>query len=388
MPKNIYLDNNSTSPLAPEVLDAMLTSLRGKCGNASSIHAAGREAKKALEESRETIARIVGASRPECICFTGSGSEADNMAIQGVARALRNRGNHIVTSAVEHPAVLSTCKYLEEEGAQVTYVMPDETGFIRAESVAGALRGDTILISIMHANNETGTINPIADIGRIARERNILFHTDAVQSFCKLPFTVDELGVDLLSISAHKINGPQGVGALYVREGVPLKPLIYGGHQEASRRAGTENIAGIVGIAKAARLGHEGLEVETWRVKALRDKLEIGLLEKVPHTRLNGHPALRLPNTLNLSFPFVESESLLLELDLKGVAVSSGSACTSGTGEPSHVLLAMGIPHEICRGALRFSLGKENTEPEIDYVLDVLPEIVERIRAMSPLSAP
>jgi cysteine desulfurase len=387
MPKNIYLDNNSTSPLAPEVLDAMLPYLKGKYGNASSIHSAGREAKRVLEESRETIARIVGASRPECICFTGSGSEADNMTIQGVARALRHRGNHIVTSAVEHPAVLSTCKYLEEEGAQVTYVMPDETGFIRAESVAGALRGDTILISIMHANNETGTINPIADIGRIARERNILFHTDAVQSFCKLPFTVDELGVDLLSISAHKINGPQGVGALYVREGVPLKPLIYGGHQEASRRAGTENIAGIVGMAKAARLGHEGLEVETRRVKALRDKLEIGLLEKVPHARLNGHPALRLPNTLNLSFPFVESESLLLELDLKGVAVSSGSACTSGTGEPSHVLLAMGIPHEICRGALRFSLGKENTEPEIDYVLEVLPEIVERIRAMSPLSA-
>jgi cysteine desulfurase len=387
MPMNIYLDNNSTSPLAPAVLDAMLTYLRGKNGNASSIHAAGREAKKALEESRETIARIVGASRPECICFTGSGSEADNMAIQGVARALRRKGNHIVTSAVEHPAVLNTCKYLEEEGARVTYVMPDETGLVRAETVAGALRDDTILVSIMHANNETGTINPIADIGRIARERNILFHTDAVQSFCKVPFTVDGLGADLLSVSAHKINGPQGVGALYIREGIPLKPLIHGGHQEAGRRAGTENVAGIVGMAKAARLGHAGLDDETRRVKALRDKLETGLLEKVPHTRLNGHPALRLPNTLNLSFPFVESESLLLELDLKGVAVSSGSACTSGTGEPSHVLLAMGIPHEICRGALRFSLGKDNTEPEIDYVLEVLPEIVERIRAMSPLSA-
>ncbi len=384
---NVYLDNNATSPLAPEVLDAMLPYLTRKYGNASSFHSAGREAKKALEESRETIARIVGAANPECICFTGSGSEADNMAIRGVAGTLRHKGNHIVTSAVEHPAVLSTCKHLEEEGARVTYVMPDETGLVRAEAVAGALRDDTILVSIMHANNETGTINPIADIGRIARERNIVFHTDAVQSFCKLPFTVDELGADLLSISAHKINGPKGVGALYIREGVPLKPLIYGGHQEAGRRAGTENVAGVEGMAMAARLSHAELADAMRRVKELRDKLEIGLLEKVPHARLNGHPALRLPNTLNLSFPFVESESLLLELDLKGVSVSSGSACTSGTGEPSHVLLAMGIPHEICRGALRFSLGKENTEPEIDYVLEVLPEIVERIRAMSPLSA-
>jgi cysteine desulfurase len=384
---SIYLDNNSTTPLAPEVLDAMLPYLGAKYGNASSIHSAGRESKKALEESREMIARIIGAGRPECVCFTASGSEADNMAIQGVARALRHKGNHIVTSAVEHPAVLGTCRFLEEEGFQVTYVKPDEFGLIRSEAVAEALRDDTILISIMHANNETGTINPIPAIGGIARERNILFHTDAVQSFCKVPFTVDELMAGLLSVSAHKINGPKGVGALYIREGVPIRPLIYGGHQEAGLRAGTENIAGIVGTAKAAELGQAGMKDAAGRMKSLRDKLERGLLKKIPRARLNGHPVLRLPNTLNLSIPFVESESLLLELDLKGVAVSSGSACTSGTGEPSHVLMAMGIPHEICRGALRFSLGKENTESEIDYILQVLPDIVERMRAMSPLSA-
>jgi cysteine desulfurase len=384
---NVYLDNNSTSPLSPSVLDAMMPYLAGKYGNASSIHSLGREAKKALEESRETIARIIGAAQAECICFTGSGSEADNMAIQGAARALRHKGNHIVTSAVEHPAVLNTCKFLEEEGFAASYVKPDREGLVRAEDVAQALRDDTILISVMHANNETGTINPISEIGRIARERSILFHTDAVQSSCKVPFTVDELGVDLLSLSAHKIHGPKGVGALYIREGAPLKPLIYGGHQEGSRRAGTENVAGIVGLAEAARLSWAGMKEETGRMKELRDRLERGLRERIPHTQLNGHPTLRLPNTLNLSFPFVESESLLLELDLKGVAVSSGSACTAGTGEPSHVLLAMGIPHEICRGALRFSLGRENTEEEIDYVLEVLPEIVERIRAMSPFSA-
>ena len=384
---NIYLDNNATTPLAPEVLDAMLPYLKGKFGNPSSIHSAGREAKKALEESRETIAGIVGAASPESICFTGSGSEADNLAIQGAARALRHKGNHIVTSAVEHPAVLNACGALEKEGFHVTYVKPDRTGMVPAEAVAEALRDDTILISVMHANNETGTINPVPEIGKIAKERNILFHTDAVQSLCKVPFTVDELSVDLLSLSAHKVHGPKGVGALYIREGVLLKPLIYGGHQEGSRRAGTENVAGIVGLATAARLSWEGLEKETGRMRAMRDKLERGLLEKIPQIQLNGHPTMRLPNTLNLSFPFVESESLLLELDLKGVAVSSGSACTSGTGEPSHVLLAMGIPHEVCRGALRFSLGRENRPEEIDYVLSVLPEIVERIRAMSPLSA-
>ncbi len=382
---NVYLDNNATTPPAPEVLDAMLPYLKGKYGNASSVHSVGREATKALEESRETIALILGASSKECICFTGSGCEADNLAIKGVAWALRRKGNHIVTSAAEHHAVLNACKFLEEEGYEVTYVKPDETGLVHAETVADALRNDTILISIMHANNETGTINPVADIGKIARERNILFHTDAVQSFCKLPITVDELGADLLSLSAHKIHGPKGVGALYVREGITIKPLIHGGHHEGSRRAGTENVAGIVGLATAAQLSRAGIEDETGGVKSLRDKLEKGLRGKISHTRLNGHPVKRLPNTLNLSFEYVEAESLVLSLDLKGIAVSSGSACTSGSREPSHVLRAMGIPYDICRGALRFSLGKENTEEEIGYVISILPGIVEKLRAMSPL---
>jgi cysteine desulfurase len=383
---NIYLDHNATSPLDPGVLEAMLPYLRGKFGNPSSIYSLGREARNALEEARETLTRVLGASHKDTVCFTGSGTEADNMAIRGAARGLRKKGNHIVTSAVEHPAVLNTCAFLEEEGFEVTYVKPDSTGLVRPEAVAGALRESTILISIMHANNETGTINPVAGIGALAAGRGVLFHTDAVQSFCKVPFTVDTLKADLVSISAHKINGPKGVGALYVRDGVPLDPLIYGGHQESGRRAGTENVAGIVGLAKAAEISEGEREREIPRIKALRDRLEKELLQRVPDTRLNGHPELRLPNTLNVSFPFVESESLLLELDLREVAVSSGSACTSGTGEPSHVLLAMGIPHEICRGALRFSLGRENSGADIDYVLDVLPEIAARMRAMSPLS--
>lgn len=383
---SIYLDNNATSPVMPEVLDAMLPFLKDKFGNASSIYAAGREARNALEESREILAGVLGASNKECICFTGSGSEADNMAIRGVARALQKKGKHIVTSAIEHHAVLNTCKDLEEGGFEVTYVRPDETGMVSAESVANAIRNDTIMVSIMHANNEVGTVNPIADIGKIVKDRGILFHTDAVQSFCKVPFTVDTLSADLLSISAHKIHGPKGVGALYVREDVPLKPLIYGGHQEDGRRAGTENIAGVAGLAKAAQLFSSTMKSTAKTMKTLRDKLEKGLLETIPYAKLNGHPVYRLPNTLNISFPFIESESLVLDLDLKGVAVSSGSACSSGSGDPSHVLLAMGITHEICRGSLRFSLGTQNTEQEIDFVLSAMPAIVERMRSMSPLA--
>jgi cysteine desulfurase len=382
----VYLDNNATTPIVPQVRDAMLPYLDDKFGNASSMHSFGREAKKALEESRETIARVLGASRKDCICFTGSGSEADNMALRGASRALQQKGKHIVTSALEHHAVLHTCKDLEEDGFAVTYVKPDDTGMISAEAVSKALRNDTILVSIMHANNEVGTINPIAEIAKVVKARDILFHTDAVQSFCKVPFTVDSLGVDLLSLSAHKIHGPKGVGALYIREGVSLKPLIFGGQQEDGRRAGTENIAGIVGLVAAAQLAFSNLEKSVSRMKALRDKLEKGLIEKIPHTKLNGHPTQRLPNTLNLSFPFIEAESLILDLDLQGVAASSGSACSSGSGDPSHVLLSMGIPHEICRGSLRFSLGTENKEKDIDHVLGVLPAIVERIRSMSPLA--
>lgn len=382
----VYLDNNATTRIDPAVLDAMLPYLRNEFGNASSLYSLGRRAKKALESSRGRIAAILNAA-PESIIFTASGSESDNMALQGVANALRNKGKHVITSAVEHPAVLNTCKHLETEGFAVTYVKPDGTGRISPEAVAGALRNDTILISVMHANNETGAINPIPEIGNIAKGRGILFHTDAVQTFCKLPFTVDELRADLLSLSAHKINGPKGVGALYVRDGVPFKQLIYGGRQEQGRRAGTENIAGIVGLAAAAELGAADRDKAVSRIKALRDRLETGLLAKLPDIRLNGHPELRLPNTLNLSFPFIESESLLLELDLREIAVSSGSACSSGVGEPSHVLLSMGIPPEVCRGALRFSLGRENSEQEIEYVLSVLPDIVRRLQAMSPLAA-
>jgi cysteine desulfurase len=382
----VYLDNNATSPLVPEVLDAMLPFYKDKFGNASSAYSLGRDAKKALEESRETIAHILGASDKECICFTGSGTEADNMALMGVACAFKQKGKHIVTSEVEHHAILHTGNYLEENGFKVTKVKPDESGLVRAESVAEALRKDTILVSIMHANNEVGTINPIAEISKIVKARGILFHTDAVQSFCKVPLTVDALGVDLLSISAHKIHGPKGVGALYIRNGVRLKPLIYGGHQEADRRAGTENMAGIVGLAKAAQLASANIESVTRKMKLLRDKLEKGLLQKIAHTKLNGHPVLRLPNTLNLSFPFIEAESLILDLDLKGVAVSSGSACQSESADPSHVLLSMGISNQICRGSLRFSVGSQNTEEDIDYVLSILPAIVERIRSMSPLA--
>ena len=384
---NIYLDHNSTSPLAPEAREVMLPYLGARYGNPSSIYLQGREAKRALEESRDTLARILGASSAECICFTASGSEADNMAIQGAARALRHKGRHIVTSAVEHPAVLNTCRAMEEEGFQVSLVRPDRGGRVTPEAVAAAVRDDTILISVMHANNETGTINPVAEIGKAARRRGILFHTDAVQTFCKIPVNVEELHVDLLSVSAHKVEGPKGVGALYIRQGILLKPIVYGGHQEQNRRAGTENVAGVVGFAKAAEIGSALREEEGKRIAGLRDRLEQGLLQRIARANLNGIREWRLPNTLNLSFPFVESESLLLELDLRGVSVSSGSACTSGTGEPSPVLLAMGIPHEICRGALRFSLGRENTQEEIDQVLDILPVVVRRIQAMSPLAS-
>lgn len=382
----VYLDHNATTPLDPEVLEAMLPYLGKKFGNPSAVYSLGREARKTVEESREAVARILGTKKSESVCFTGSGSEADNMALRGVVTANRDRGNHIVTSAVEHSAVLNTCKALEEEGFEVTYVKPDGYGMVLPGAVAEAVRDDTILISIMHANNETGTINRVAEIGKIARSRDILFHTDAVQSFCKVPFTVDELNADLVSVSAHKIHGPKGVGALYVRENVRIKPVIAGGHQELGLRAGTENVAGIVGLAAAAKRAWSRRTEDVSRMRSLRNELEQGLLA-IPHTRLNGHPDQRLPNTVNLSFPFVESEALLLELDIRGVFVSSGSACTSGTGEPSHVLVAMGIPHEICRGALRFSLGSGNTREEVRYVLNIFPEIVQRIRAMSPLSA-
>ena len=380
---DVYLDNNASTRLAPEALDAMLPYLRDQYGNASSAHSRGREAKKALDRSRETLARVLGASQAECICFTGSGTEAINLAIKGAASARRGKGNHIVTSAVEHPAVLNTCKAIRPLGYEVTYVKPDSTGRVAAGSVAEALRADTILVSIMHANNETGTINPIREIGKIAKERNVLFHIDAVQSFCRLPVTVDDLHVDLLSISAHKVHGPKGVGALYIREGVTIHPLVHGGRHEGNLRAGTENVAGIAGMGEAVRLSWPALERNGRRMKALRDRLEHGLRERVTGVTLNGHPDARLPNTVNLSFENIEAQACILELDRRGVAVSSGSACTSGSGKPSHVLLAMGIPCEACRGSLRFSLGTLTTDEEIDYVLEIVPDVVSKLRAAS-----
>ncbi|GAV24299.1 cysteine desulfurase NifS [Carboxydothermus islandicus] len=383
--ERIYLDHGATTPLAREVLEEMMPYLTEKFGNPSSIHAFGREARKAIEDAREKVAKAINASDPGEIVFTGGGTEADNLAIKGIARAYKHKGNHIITSAVEHHAVLDACLALQKEGFEVTVLPVDEYGMVSVEDVKKAITDKTILITIMHANNEVGTIQPIAEIGEIAREKGIYFHTDAVQTVGKIPVDVKELKVDLLSLSAHKIYGPKGVGALYVRKGLKLEPLANGGGQERKRRPGTENVAGIVGLGKAIELAVAEMPEESARLTKLRDKLIKGVLDKIPYVRLNGHPTKRLPHNANFSVEFVEGESMLLMLDMKGIAASSGSACTSGSLDPSHVLLAMGIPHEVAHGSLRLTLGKANTEEQIDYVLEVLPGIVERLREMSPL---
>jgi|YelNatPaOPRAMG01_1025707.scaffolds.fasta_scaffold00021_66 cysteine desulfurase len=382
--RRVYLDHNATTPVREEVLAAMLPYFSERFGNASSVHSFGREARRALEEARETIARAIGAE-PSEVLFTGSGTEADNTAIKGVALAQREKGRHIITSKVEHKAVLETCKFLEKQGFRVTYLPVDRTGMVSPESVEEAIEEDTILVSVMHANNEVGTVNPIARIGAICRERGILFHTDAVQSFCKLPIQVREMNIDLASFSAHKIYGPKGVGALFVRRGVRFLPLLHGGEHERNRRAGTENVPGIVGFAKAVELALAEREEECQRLTRLRDRLWEGIRRRIERVHLNGHPTERLPGTLNVSFEGVEGESILLSLDLKGVAASSGSACTSGSLSPSHVLAAMGIPPELAQSAVRFSLGRSNTEEDIDYTVEILPEIVARLRQMSAL---
>ncbi|MCL4514644.1 MAG: cysteine desulfurase NifS [Firmicutes bacterium] len=381
--KRIYLDHAATTPVAPAVLEAMLPYFTEKFGNPSTLYFYGREAKQAIEDAREKVAAIIGA-RPQEIIFTGGGSESDNYAIKGAAFANEARGKHVITSAVEHHAVFDTCKFLESRGFEVTYLPVDEDGLVSPDEVAKAIRPDTILITIMHANNEVGTIEPIAEIGRIAREKGVYFHTDAVQTAGALPINVDELKVDLLSMSAHKFYGPKGVGVLYVRRGTKLTPLIHGGGQERKRRAGTENVAEIVGLAKALELAQEGMTARNERLIRLRDRLMNGLLEKIPELKLNGHPTRRLPGNVNVSVLYIEGESMLLNLDFKGIAASSGSACTSGSLEPSHVLLAMGMPHEVAHGSLRLTLGNENTEEDVDYILEVLPGIVEKLRAMSP----
>ena len=384
MKQQIYLDHASTTPMRPEVLEAMLPFFREQYGNPSSIYQIGREARKALDSSRDLVAAMMGADAQEII-FTAGGSEADNLAIKGAAFARRHRGNHIITSAIEHPAVLDTCRYLEKHGFEVTFLPVDAQGLVHPAAVAAAIKPETIMVSIMHANNEIGTIQPIAEISEILREKSILFHTDAVQTVGHIPVNVKDLGVDLLSLSAHKFYGPKGVGALYVRRGVRLDPLINGGGQERNRRAGTENVAGIVGLATALELAIAEIDSVTEHLRPLQDKLITRVLGVVPHTRLNGHREQRLPGNVSLCFEFIEGESLLLNLDMHGIAASSGSACTSGSLEPSHVLLALGLPHEIAHGSLRLTLGKDTTEAEIDTVVEVLPGIVDRLRQMSPL---
>jgi len=381
--REVYLDNNATTAIAPEVLEAMLPFYRDKFGNPSSIHRFGREVRVAIDEARAQVAALLNASAEE-IVFTSGGTESDNLAIKGSAYALRDRGDHIITSKIEHPAVLNTCRQLEREGFQVTYLSVDEYGMIRLEELVDSITPKTILITIMHGNNEIGTIQPIEEIGRIAREKGIRFHTDAVQSVGKVPTRVDELGVDLLSLSAHKLHGPKGVGALYVRKGIKLEPLLTGGHQERGQRSGTENAAGIVALGKACQLAAERMTEEAEKLCILRDRLFEGLQERIPKIKLNGHPTRRLPTTLNCSFYGVEGEALLMNLDLVGVAVSTGSACSSGSIEPSHVLVALGLSPQLYQGSLRFSLGRYNTEDDIAYVLEVLPPIVEKLRKMSP----
>jgi len=382
--KRIYLDYAATTPTHPEVVKAMLPYFTEAFGNPSSIYSYGQEAKGAIEEARVKVASLIGA-RGEEIVFTSGGTEADNFAIKGVAFANESRGNHIITSSVEHHAVIETCKFLERRGFRVTYLPVDGYGLVDLDGVRKAITDKTILISVMHANNEMGTIEPIVEIDKIAKEAGVYFHTDAVQAVGHIPVDVDELGVDLLSMSAHKLYGPKGVGALYIRKGTKLTPFMHGGEQERRRRASTENVPGIVGFGKAAELARQEMSEEAERLTCLRDRLVKGLLERIDHTRLNGHPIIRLANNVNVSVDFVEGESMLLNLDLESICASTGSACSSSSLEPSHVLLAMGLSHEQAHGSLRFSLGKWTTEEEIERVLDVLPGIVAKLRAMSPL---
>ena len=382
--KQIYLDYAATTPTHPEVVKAMLPYFTEVFGNPSGIYAYGQEAKGAIEEARSKVADLIGA-RDEEIVFTSGGTEADNFALKGVAFANQNKGNHIITSSIEHHAVIETGKFLERRGFSVTYLPVDGYGLVDPDDVRKAITDKTILISVMHGNNEVGTIEPITEIGKIAKETGIYFHTDAVQTVGHIPVNVSELGVDLLSMSAHKLYGPKGVGALYIRKGTKLVSHMHGGGQERRQRASTENVPGIVGFGRAAELAQREMSEEAKRLAYLRDQLIKGLQERIDHIRLNGHPLRRLPNNVNVSIDFVEGESMCLNLDLEGICASTGSACSSASLESSHVLLAMGLPPEQARGSLRLTLGKWTTEEEIGQVLEVLPRIVTRLRAMSPL---
>jgi cysteine desulfurase len=381
--KRIYLDHNATTPMAPEVLAAMMPYLTGEFGNASSIHAYGQNAREAVERARSSVAALLGA-RAADIVFTSGGTEANNHAILGAVSAASGKATHVITSAIEHIAVLDPCRALARHGVELTILPVDRDGLVNVEDVRRAIRPETVLITIMLANNEIGTIQPIEEIGKLASEKGIVFHADAVQAAGKISIDVEKLGVDLLSISAHKFCGPKGVGALYVRKGTKLDPLMYGGHSERDRRPGTEDVAAIAGMGKAAELAHKNLPAEGERLRMLRDRLERGLLDRVPQSWVNGARAPRVPNTSNLTFPFIEGEAMVIALDLKGIACSMGAACSSGAVEPSHVLMALGLAAEDARATLRLSLGHQTTEEEIGFALETIPAAIDRLRQLSP----
>ncbi|OGF44229.1 MAG: cysteine desulfurase NifS [Candidatus Firestonebacteria bacterium RIFOXYC2_FULL_39_67] len=385
--KRIYLDYAATTPVHPDVLSAMTPYFMELFGNASTIYHYGRESKKAIEEARESFAKIIGADQSEVI-FTSGGTESDNHAIKGAAYANRTKGNHIITCKIEHHAVLETCHYLEKEGFKVTYLPVDTDGLVNLEELKKAITDKTILISIMAANNEIGVLQPIAEIGKIAREKKIVFHTDAVQMAGSLPIDVEKMNIDLLSVSAHKLYGPKGIGGLYIRKGVKISPFIHGGEQEKRRRAGTENVPGIVGFGKACEIAMQNMEKEAKRISGLRDKFIEGLMKIIPEVKLNGHAIKRLPNNVNVSVKYIEGESMILNLDMEGICASSGSACTSGSLEPSHVLMSLGLSHELSHGSVRFTLGKNTTEDELSIVLEKFSETVDRLRKLSPLYKP
>jgi len=380
----VYMDHAATTYTKPEVLEVMLPYFTQYFGNPSSIYTFARQSKKAIEEAREKVAKAIGARSDE-IFFTAGGSEADNWALKGTALGNRNKGNHIITTKIEHPALLHTCEYLQKNGFEVTYLDVDEYGRINLEELKDSITDKTILISIMFANNEIGTIQPVAEIGRIARERGVYFHTDAVQAIGSVEIDVKAMNIDMLSLAAHKFYGPKGIGVLYIRKGVKLDNLIHGGGQERKKRAGTENIPGVVGLGKAIELATADINGHNEKIIAHRDRLLKGIMDRIPNTKLNGHPINRLPGNINVSFEFIEGESLLLLLDYDGVCGSTGSACSSGSLDPSHVLLAIGLPHEMAHGSLRLSLGDLTSDEDIDYVLEVLPKIVQKLRDMSPL---
>lgn len=382
--KYIYLDNAATTRVADEVLEAMLPYFTEYYGNPSSIYSFAGKSKDAVEKARTTIADILGA-KPEEIYFTGGGSESDNWALKATAEAYASKGKHIITSTIEHHAILHTCEYLEKHGYEVTYVGVDENGIIRLDELEQAIRPDTIMISVMAANNEIGSIQPLKEIGEIARKHNVFFHTDAVQAFAHIPLNVDEMNIDMLSASGHKINGPKGIGIMYIRKGIKSGSFIHGGAQERRRRAGTHNVTGIVGMAKAAEIAGANMEERMAYESKLRDHLIERVLAEIPYSRLNGDRTKRLPNNANFCFRFIEGESMLIKLDQKGICASSGSACTSGSLDPSHVLLAIGLPHEIAHGSLRLTISQETTMEDIDYTVDELKKIIEQLRSMSPL---